>query len=197
MKKMKKIFVSVVLLLIAVSAGEASWLARDWLMKGNGWAEKGIVRVHAKDVGSLVFTISEDVSGDQYVTNVRIEAELTMSGLDIEAWSFAETTEVVPAIPVPEIEPTLDNPITINGIPFKNETVDIQSYSLSITSASSGAIKVRGEILEHGIDFSLDNVIWQGGTPEPETPDNKSGCNMGAAFPFLLIPLLLKRARRV
>lgn len=201
---MKKLCLVLILTLAAVSVAEASWLQRDWLTKGNGWAEKGAVRAGLDDHGSITFTLSDDVSADisgdvskTYVKSIDIRAELNISKFNITGWEFHELTNLSIPLPIPDIAPTLDNPFVIQGIPFKTEEVRLDSYSITIESESRGTLKAKGTLLRESIDFELTNVLWQKGTPEPDTPDNKSGCNAGyAAAALVLIPLLALKKRK-
>ena len=183
MKKHMTFFVVICALILSLTVNvsnskESTWLARDWLTKGNGWAEKEIVRASGNDKGSLLFGITSDPEGNFFVKSIDIKAELNISRFNIEAWDFSEITTFNVPIPIPEVEPTIANPFHIKIAPFNTSTLERASYEMWIESSSSGRIILKGVLKEvSGIEFNLENVLWQRGTPEPSDPDNESGCN--------------------
>ena len=182
------IFIIVSLTVNMSNSNERTWLARDWLTKGNGWAEKGVIRTSGNDKGRLLFGITSDAGGSFYIVSVDIKAELNISRFNIEAWDFSEITTFNVPIPIPEAEPTVKKPFEISIKLPNTEKLGNASYELSIESSSNGKMKLKGELKESGgIEFSLENVLWQKGTAEPKDPDNESGCNSVFGFAALLL----------
>ena len=187
------IFTLIVSVTVNVSnANEITWLARDWLTKGNGWAEKGVVRTSGNDKGRLMFGITSDPNGNFYVVSVDIKAELNISRFNIEAWDFSEITTLNTPILIPEVKPTVEKPFYIKIGPFNTSALGNASYELWVESSSSGKMKLTGELKSaSGIEFSLENVLWQKNTPEPRDPDNESGCNSVSGLSALLLIVFL------
>lgn len=200
MNKLFTLFIVVFTLISSLFASisnseENTWLARNWLSKGNGWAERGIIRTSANDKGSFLIGVSSDSTGNPYVVSLDIKAELNISRFNIEAWEFSEATTLDVPIPVPEFEPTAVKPFNIRIGPINTPKLRNAYYEIWIESSKSGKMKISGELIEHGIEFSLENVIWQSGYPEPSDPDNESGCNsvFGLSAPLLIILLYLTK----
>ena len=185
-------FVVIFCLILSLSANignsaEPPWLASNWFTKGSGWAEKGIVRASGDDKGRLLFGISSAPGGDLHVVSLDIKAELNISKFNINAWDFSESTVLPAPIPIPDAEPTASNPFKISVPPFETKVLKVTKYEISIESSKRGKMKLHGELKEHGVEFDLENVLWQAGTPEPDDPDNKSGCNSVFGAPALLL----------
>ena len=198
MKKHIALFTLIFIFMLSGTASiskseENTWLARDWLAKGNGWAEMGIVRANGNDKGSLIFGIAFDSVGSPYVVSLDIKAELNISRFNIEAWEFSESTILGDPIPVPEVEPTASNPFYIKVGPFNNAELGDAVYELWIESSSRGRMKLKGVMRGLGIEFDLENVLWQRGTPEPSEPDNESGCNSVSGLSALLFLVVFKK----
>ncbi|MCL1940857.1 MAG: hypothetical protein FWG09_02865, partial [Synergistaceae bacterium] len=114
-------------------------------------------------------------------------------------WEFFESAIFDKPIPIPEAEPTVSKPFMIEGIPFETNVLKLTEYKIWIESRTNGRMKIHGELKERGVEFDLENVIWQKGTPEPDDPDNESGCNsvFGASAWLLFAIFMMAKNKSV
>lgn len=193
---------AVFILALACPAFAAEYrVGGNWLTEGEGFGEKGIVRIELYNKGRLTFysTISNDVSGDyEILTGYDMYGELEATDLGIKVWSDSDShTYDTPIILPPNFNPSMSDPFS-----FPDITIDDITYTLTLTSASSGTLSVRGYVDVDSIgrcEIKGDNALWKEGTDKPDSPDSGSGCSafgIGAASLLVLaLGLALKRKK--
>ena len=185
---MRKTFIRLLLVTMLLSLASVAFAAYDmtgrWLIEGGGYAEKGIVRVELKDEGTLDINTTTK-NGVQYITGYTLKIRLNASKLGINAWENNSTITFQNPIPVPSLNPTLNEPFDLPAV-----TVDRMTYKVRFTKTTSGTVKIYGfmDIDTVGtVEINSDSAVWKQGTPKPIIDDDKSGCNAG----FSIIALLL------
>ena len=159
-----------------------------WYFEGGGFAEKLFVRVELNAWGELHIRTTLE-SGDRYLTGYDIDATIDATRFDINAWEYSTDTTLEYPVPVPEVNPTLNNPFKLPKVTYEGLT-----YEVELTSAASGIVKIYG-YLSGGIEVDSKSALWKSGTKKPDIPDMTSGCDAfcGAAS-LLLAALVLARA---
>ena len=180
----------------AVAAEPVSYdIAGRWLMSGEGFGEKSPVRIRLTLDGDLDLHTGI-VEGQRCVTGYDLWLRINASRLDIKTWSerYSETLHV--PVPLPELRPTLNKPFTLPAV----RTKEGLTYKVTLTSVTSGTVDIYGVIdldVVGSTEINSEGLVWKEGTKKPETKDLLSGCRAGTGWGalFLLIPLLLRRAR--
>lgn len=180
----KTIVVLLIALLVAGAAFAADYLIGGrWLAEGSGYAEK-VVRVSLNAAGTL--DISSTVQdGVESITGYDIWCELTASKLGINAWSYRQNQVLSTPIPIKDFNPSMSDPFRLPAF-----TIDGLTYTVVLTSVSSGTVEIRGDVDIDGVGtcrVSADCVIWKEGTPRPNVSDSDSGCNTGFGVSALFI----------
>ena len=175
------------LLAIAMPAQAADYrIGGTWQTEGGGFIEKGVLRVSLTDAGWLkVITTYE--GGVETITGYEVYGELEASRLGVNAWSYRNTITLGTPIPIKDFNPSMSDPFKLPPI-----TIDDLTYTLELTSVTSGTLKLRGYVdvdVVGRCEVNADNAIWKQGTPKPDIPDSESGCNAGATLPAAAILL--------
>jgi hypothetical protein len=158
-------------------------LGGRWLLEGDGFAEKSILRVSLNTNGRLAIK-SDIADGSESLTGYDVYGELNASRLDINTWSYQNECKLSPAIEVGSFNPTMSNPFRLP--PF---TVDKLTYAVTLTSVNSGTVNISGYVDIDTVGrtaINADCAIWREGTPKPAIPDTGSGCDMGTGALGLL-----------
>ena len=125
---MRKTFIRLLLVTMLLSLASVAFAAYDmtgrWLIEGGGYAEKGIVRVELKDEGTLDINTTTK-NGVQYITGYTLKIRLNASKLGINAWENNSTITFQNPIPVPSLNPTLNEPFDLPAV-----TVDRMTYKV-------------------------------------------------------------------
>ena len=165
-----------------------------WHLRGNGYAEKGVLRVELSDNGSLYLNTSMDEGGGRLLTGYTLEVYLDASKLDINAWKFENEETFRTPVSLPELRPTNNNPFELPAV-----TVDGLTYKITLTSTTSGVVDIYGDIdldVVGNVEINSQSKIWKDGTPEPDIEDLSSGCNVGWTSFFVLSSVLVSIAKR-
>lgn len=195
---MRKTLMGILLVAVFLSLVGAAFGAYDisgrWLIEGAGYAEKGILRVELRDEGTLdIHTKTEN--GVQYITGYTLKIRLNASKLGINAWENTDTATMTVPIPVPELNPTLNQPFELPAV-----TINRMTYKVTFTSTTSGKVKIYGFIdidVVGTVEINSDSAIWKQGTTKPDIDDKSSGCNAGISLLTLLLGApLITLARR-
>ena len=217
---MKKIFVALFLVLLLFA--NPSICAEDydisglWHIKGTGFAEKSFVRSSLNLEGNLsiqiesVNDISDDittlVSGEEeinfiensndildsnsrkLITSYDINLKVTATELDIKAWQDHLENGIRIPVLLPHATPTNNNPYVLPAV-----TYDGLTYQITITSVTSGTVRIKGYVdldIIGSTELNSDCAIWKDGSPEPSTAEeSKSGCNFG--FNYLCLAVII------
>ena len=196
---MRKTLTGVLLVAVLLSLVGTAFASYDmsgrWLIEGAGFAEKGILRVELKDEGTLDIQTKTE-NGVQYITGYTLKIRLNASKLGINAWENTDTATMLVPIPVPELNPTLNQPFELPAV-----TVDKMTYKVTFTSTTSGTVKIYGFMdidMVGTTEINSDSGIWKQGTPKPNIDDKGSGCNAGISLLALLLgtPLIALMRRK-
>ena len=190
----KSLLFALLLMVFAVPVQAADYrIGGTWLTEGGGFIEKGVLRVSLTDSGWLeVITTYED--GLETITGYEVYGKLDASKLGVNAWSYQNTITLGTPIPVRDFNPSMSDPFKLPAI-----TVDDLTYTLELTSVTSGTLKLRGYVdidVVGRCEVNADNAIWKQGTTKPDIPDSESGCNVGGALPLVLLGVAAVVARR-
>ncbi len=210
---MRKILSACALLLLcAVSAaGEGYDIAGLWNIGGTGFAEKNFLRISLALDGNMTLTTattnevlnnavssdivrqaypeSEDIlSGDlRFLTAYDINLEITATNLDISAWSDHIPNGIRIPVPLPARVPTADYPLEI-PVQVVNDGL---RYTLTLTSSSSGKVRVQGYVdldVVGSTEINADSAVWKYGTQRPSyESETSSGCDSGFGALMLLL----------
>ena len=181
---------SVVILTLIFSGNAWAFQAAGlWHISGTGFVEKSIIRISLKVTGSTALqtmTIAGTECLTSYDAAIKIDA-FDRAGFDINVRDehFADSFNT--PVPLPDINPTPENPFTIPAI-----TLNGLTYEASFTSENTGTLSVTGYVDIDTVGTSEINtkcVIWRDGTPKPEEDtSSSSGCNSGLGiFAFLML----------
>ena len=187
---------AVVVLLVTPGAALAEYdIGGWWLLEGSGYAEKGFVRAELTDSGTLnIQTQTED--GVRYVLGYSLDLRLDASRLNINAWKYSKIVLLDVPVPLPELNPTTNNPFELPPV-----TVDGLTYEVTFTSTTSGTVKLYGYLdIDVVGNIGVDSIsaIWKSGTAKPDIDDMTSGCNWGVPWAASLLPLLaMKLGKKV
>ena len=187
---------SFLLVATAAWAAPAQTIGGKWLAEGAGFAEKGILRVELTADGYI--NIHSTISGDvETITGYDVSATLHATKAEFNAWSYSDTEQLAAPIPITNFNPTVSDPLTLPSF-----TVDGLTYTIALTSTTSGTVKLRGNVDIDGFgncEVNADCALWKEGTPKPDIPDTGSGCNAGTAgvLAILLVPAMLIGRRRI
>ena len=193
MRKLSIMCCALLLFLLTATAGFAAptqTIGGKWLAEGAGFAEKSILRVELTADGYI--NIHSTISGDvETITGYDVSATLHATKAEFNAWSYSDTEQLAAPIPITDFNPTVSDPLTLPSF-----TVDGLTYTITLTSTTSGTVKLRGNVNIDGFgncEVNADCALWKEGTPKPDIPDTGSGCNAGAAgiLAMLFIPMAL------
>ena len=219
----RKILIACVILLLmcaALSAESSYDINGLWHIHGEGFAEKGFVRVSLelfgdmnittntineisrdlKEVISNGLTIKVDPVHDEWlegdmkaITKYEIHMRLNATGLSIKAWEEGFPNGIKIPVMLPEIRPTVDDPFV-----FPAYSYDDIKYQLSITGIDSGKLRLNGYVNVNTVgkcELNADCVVWKDGSKEPQREsETSSGCNSGVGLVMLLLlPGVIKR----
>ena len=187
---MKRFLFALILTLIFSGNAFAFQASGLWHISGSGFVEKSFVRVSLKITGSATLqtmTVFNTECLTSYDVTLKIDA-FNNTGLDINVRDEHYANSFDTPLPLPDINPTPENPFTIPAI-----TLNGLTYEASFTSANSGTLRVTGYVDIDTIGSSEINtncVIWRDGTPKPEEDkSSSSGCDSGLGI-FALIMLI-------
>ena len=185
---MKRVFM-MLLAAMMITAGaygaEAAGVGGRWLLDGGGFAEKGILRVSLTANGDMDIIASKDASGTEKITEYRLRGELNASRLNINTWKYSGTMPVNPPITVNNFNPTINEPFRLPSF-----TIQELTYTVELTSATAGTIKIRGYVDIDKVgkcEINADCALWKEGSDKPAVPNSKSGCNSGAGAALAVI----------
>ena len=159
----------------------------NWVTDGEGFIEKGVVRVELKDSGWLRF--ESTMSGDsELLTGYEMYGKLEASSFSVGVWEDrAQDTYDIPIVIPPDFNPSMSDPFRFPSITASNLT-----YTLELTSVTSGTLHVHGYVdidVVGTCEVNMHNDIWKEGTERPasEASDSGSGCSAGAGGTLFLI----------
>lgn len=181
------------LLASAASAAQTQTVGGRWLAEGSGFAEKGILRVSLTADGYVNIN-STNENGVETITGYDVYSVLHATKLEFNAWSYSGSQRLATPLSIPDYNPTLSNPLTLP--PF---TMDGLEYAVTLTSVTSGTVKIRGDVNIDGFgkcEVNADCALWKEGTAKPDIPSKDSGCDAGAggaAAGLLLLAACLRR----
>ena len=186
---MRRFFLAVILTLIFSGSAFAFQAGGLWHISGNGFVEKSFIRVSLKITGGATLQTMM-IAGTECLTSYDVTVEIDAfdrTGLDINVRDERFADSFNTPVPLPEINPTPENPFTIPAV-----TLNGLTYEAAFTSANTGTLKVTGFVDIDTIGSSEINtscVIWRDGTPKPEENESSSsGCNSGLGiFAFLTL----------
>lgn len=170
-------------------------VAGRWLLEGEGYGDKS-VRVQLSLDGHL--DIRTEIVGERrYITGYDLWIRINASRLDIKTWSETYSEELSVPILLPELRPTLNSPLVLPAVKTKDGLI----YQVTLTSVSSGTVKIYGTIdldVIGATEINSECALWKEGTERPDIEDLSSGCSVGAGMgsALLLLPLLLGLGRR-
>jgi hypothetical protein len=199
MRRRKFLFLTVAVLFLTGLASKTAFAEYDiagwWLLEGNGYAEKSFVRTELADVGRLnIKTQTED--GVQYLLGYSLDLWLDVSRFNINAWKYSRVVSWDVPIPLPELDPTMNDPFELPPV-----TVEGLTYELALTTTTSGTVKIYGYLdidVVGTVGINSMSTIWKNGTKRPiDTSGLSSGCNTSWTIWTLLtlltlLPLLVK-----
>jgi hypothetical protein len=176
-----------------IASGEANTVGARWLVEGEGFAKKGLLRVKLNTNGTLnVKSVIED--GAESLTGYEVWGELNASQLGINTWSYHNLYELPAPVEVGRFDPTLNDPYALPTF-----TIDKLSYTVVLTSANSGTVHITGSIdidVVGETEIDADCAIWRQGTPRPDIPEAGSGCDNGVGvIALVLVMMFALRAR--
>ena len=189
---MKKILVALIIvfaMMTGTCSAEVQKLGGRWLLDGAGFAERGVLRVSLTTNGDLDIVSSSDPSGNEKITEYKVRGELNASRLNINTWKYAHSAPVNPPLTVNKFNPTLNEPYRLPSF-----TIQELTYTVELTSTTSGTVKIRGFVDIDNVgkcEINADCALWKEGTPKPDIPNSKSGCNSGVGGALLLIATAL------
>jgi hypothetical protein len=158
-----------------------------WLLEGGGFAQKGVLRVELTDEGVLdIQTQVED--GVRYVLGYSVGLWLDASKFGINAWKYSKTVNLQTPIPIPDLDPTLNDPFELPPV-----TVEKMTYKVVFTSTTSGTVKIYGNLdidVVGEVEIDSASAIWREGMEKPDIPDMTSGCSTGIAWMALALGVL-------
>jgi hypothetical protein len=177
MRKGTVLAAAAVLFLFSKAAFADYDVGGSWLLEGGGYAQKSILRVELTDDGVLdIQTQVED--GVRYVLGYSVNLWLNASKLGINAWKYSKTVSLQIPVPIPELDPTLNDPFELPPV-----TVDKLTYAVAFTTTTSGTVNIYGKLdidVVGEVEINSASAIWKEGTEKPDIPDVASGCNAGA-----------------
>ena len=175
----------------------ASWdISGAWPMEGTGFVDWHGLRYSLAMTGNM--NLCTAASGDIWcVTSYDMDIRLDVSKLNIKAWSEHLGETFHDFIPLPaDMNPSL-------GKPFELLKVTAESgltYTVTLTSATSGKVNISGEKVKLGSVSSLkiatESAMWKEGTPKPQLANESSGCNAGGWRMTYLILIALGQRQR-
>jgi hypothetical protein len=164
-----------------------------WLLEGSGYAEKSFVRAELTDSGTLDIKTHVE-NGVRYVLGYTLDLRLDASRFNINAWKHSKVVLLDTPVPLPELNPTTNEPFELPLI-----TVDGLTYEVTFTTATSGTVKIYGYIdidVVGNVNINSISAIWKSGTQKPDISDMSSGCNGGISWMTWLLPPLLMTLRK-
>lgn len=167
-----------------------------WLMEGEGYGDKNSVRLQLKLDGILDFR-TDDIEGRRCITGYDLWIRIDTSRMNVKTWQETYREQLRIPLPLPELRPTLNSPLILPTV----KTRDGLIYQVTLTSVTSGTVKIYGNIdidVLGKTEINSESALWKEGSQKPEVEDLSSGCGvgLGAGPLLLLLPLLLGRARR-
>jgi hypothetical protein len=183
MRKRTALIAAAALLLFATTAFADYDISGRWLLEGGGFAEKGVLRVELTDEGVLdIRTQLEDEV--RHVAGYNVRLRLDASKLGISAWEYSKAMDLTPSIPIPDLNPTVNDPFKLPPV-----TIDGLTYEVTFTSITSGTVKIYGNLdvdVAGKVEIDSVSAIWKEGTEKPDIPDMSSGCNSGIVWMALI-----------
>ncbi|MBQ9419155.1 MAG: hypothetical protein IJU31_02130 [Synergistaceae bacterium] len=221
---MKKIFLAMLMMLMAFSANASTYtdtvIPGKWNIYGTSFVEKNFVRVSFKLEGEMnqatefLKNISADIDKiiednqektrnvinpdrkvlNECAINLRIYA-LDKSGFDIRVWKGEISNAVEIPVLLPEMNPTIGKPFVLPSVTYEGLTLTV-----TFTSEKAGKLRVQGYVDVDSVgscEINADCTIWKDGTQMPSTEEEtKSGCNAGTGIFSLIALLILGRSFR-
>ncbi len=214
---MKKILLACMIVVLgSVSAiGEEYDIAGLWDIDGDGFVEKEFLRVSLEFDGYMILTtattqeilddaVSRDLvrqeyadradvlSGDvKFLTGYDINLTITATNLDIRAWSEHIPNGIRIPVPLPTQVPSASYPYELLVQP----NVDGLNYKFTLTSATSGKVKITGYIdldVVGETEINSECLIWKHGTPKPQSDGgSSSGCDAGFSGLYAVMMLVI------
>ena len=219
---MKKIFFALLIFFVASASNSSEYtdtiLPGKWNIEGTSFIEKSFVRLSVKLEGeanqTTEFLKNLDASIDRVIENNQEKARSLVNedrkvlngcavslrlyifdnaGFDIKVWEENIPNAVVIPVLLPEIKPTIGEPLVLPSV-----TRDNVKYTLTFNSESSGKLRAQGYVDVDTVgtcEINADCALWRDGTTKPSTEkETKSGCNSGfgifSAFIVLLIVMI-------
>ena len=179
---------------------EGAWdVSGKWLTEGVGFAEKSFVRVSMNLEGDARLYTAQ--RGDVWcITSYDMDLTLHASKLGISAWKGHVEETLHDWIPLPEVNPSTNNPFQLPAVTTK----DGLTCQITFTSATSGTVAINGTVdmgSVGNVEIASDTAIWKEGTAKPDIDESKSsGCRvlprglfaLLAALPFLFFRFRVK-----
>lgn len=220
---MKKIFFALLILLIASMLNASEYtdtiLPGKWNIEGTSFIEKGIIRLSVKIEGeanqTTEFLKNLNASVDKVIENNQEKARnlineerkvlngcevdlrlyiLDNMGFDIKVWDHNIPNAVEIPVLLPEIRPTINEPLTLPSV-----TKDNITYTITFTSETSGKLRAKGYVDVDAVgtcEINADCALWKDGTTKPETEkETKSGCNSLGIFSAFIVLLMMMIGR--
>ena len=213
---MKKFLLACMILVMgSVSAiGEEYDVSGLWNIEGEGFAEKSFVRVSMALEGNMTLTtastqeilndaVSRDLvrqeyadradilSGDvRFLTGYDIHLKITVTNLDISAWSNYIPNGIRIPVPLPTEIPSASYPYEL---PVQ-ANVDGLNYRFTLTSAVSGKVRITGYVdfdVIGSTEINSECLVWKNGTPKPQSDgSSSSGCDVGFSGMFAVMMIV-------
>ena len=209
---MKRIVLFLLAVMIASSAEGYGTFSGEWELYGEGFAEKGFVRMSLEIDGDMNISVSSlsglpasvvNVVSDDWETVIsRDEAGFfydCLTGLDMNLRVYASSLgmkiydDYMPnGITEPylmlDFIPSLNEPLVLPDLPMEGMLV-----RLTLTSENAGKVWIRGNIntsYAGEIELNTECAIWKKGTERPGLDNGgKSGCDSGVGTIAVMILL--------
>ena len=215
----RKILLACLILLLSVSSLSAESdfdLSGLWHIYGEGFAEKGFVRVSLELSGNMQLTTQtiEEISPDlkeiisddltlkvdpahdkwlksdmNALTGYEVYLKLTATQLDIKAGEEYLPNGIKIPVLIPDIRPSVDDPFRLPAVSY-----DGLKYELIITGVDSGVLNLTGYIDVDTVgecELNTECMVWRDGSSRPSGEGKSSGCNSGwGIFALMLIGVI-------
>ncbi len=215
---MKKFFFAIFFFILSTSSLNASEytdtiLPGEWNIYGQGFGEKGVVRLSLEVKGIANQSTDElknlSASVDKVIDNnsevlrsvvnenrrvlrsCDIELTLYITGAGIKTWKEHIPNAVKIPVLLPTMRPTISNPFVLPSV-----TLDNITYTITFESETSGKLRIKGYVdvdVVGTCEINADCALWRDGTEMPALEEEtSSGCNsfnlrIFSAFIVLLI----------